>query len=586
MLYLAELNKPIGFGRPSLQLLAKQPYQDNWQAVNNEEPISLEGTKVDVSKFKDGVLVLVEIAGNRQVSRINEASRQLVSYLQNFSRLQDKARSQEEEIETWKQSLTFQSQELNRREMELESQEEEIQRLYEKYKMVQEEARVLEAKRHEITALEAHLVEQQRAIGQQREQLNQQHLHQSNQSRLGADEALQIQALASSLEAYFNQDPTGLITPLQAQLTKRQKALEEVLAHLEQEQQRVNQQKQEWEQAFSHHRQKRQECLKLRASLDSARSELRAQEIAAKVRQDHIQRLTQFLYLQEEISHKAFALVNEYDFIVAINSEGSATDKDPTVSIEDLTRSVEHLRRVYEQRSEQVNDQLKELEAQQSTLHELQQHLKTASDDDRFDIEMDIDYAQSACQALQETLKPQQESLQRDYEELIKQEARLNRLTGEGGSEFVMPTVDIGPILAQLDEQRQIQQEEKLRLEGQLQQLSDSLRAQQETLSLQQREIEHQWKQLDEEEETLRNRLRSFAEEFGRFQQKRELLLQEQSLLKDLQSEVTRFLIQQRGSVQACCVQVEELQSIVSTLMDPAPTANTFSPEGAFFVSQ
>jgi DNA repair exonuclease SbcCD ATPase subunit len=585
VLYLAELNKPIGFGRPSLQLLAKQPYQDNWQAVNNEEPISLEGTKVDVSKFKDGVLVLVEIAGNRQVSRINEASRQLVSYLQNFSRLQDKARSQEEEIETWKQSLTFQSQELNRREMELESQEEEIQRLYEKYKAVQEEARVLESKRQEITALEMNLVEQQRAISQQRELLNQQ-IHQSHQSRLGEDEALQIQALASALQAYFNQDPTGLITPLQAQLTRRQQALEEALAHVEQEQQQAQQQKQEWEQSFHQHRQRRQDCLKLRASLDSARSELRAQEIAAKGKQDHIQRLTQLLSLQEEISNKAFGLVNEYDFIVAVNSEGSPTDKDPALSIEELTRSVEHLRRLYEQRSEQVNDQLKELEAQQRVLDELQDQLKTASDEDRFDLEMDIDYAQSACQALQETLKPQQESLQRDYEELTKQEARLNRLTGEGGSGFVMPTVDIGPILAQLDEQRQIQQDEKLRLEGQLQQLSDSLRAQQETLSLQQRDIDHQWKQLDEEEEALRGRLRSMAEALGRVQQKRELLVQEQALLKDLQSEVTRFLIQQRGSVQACCAQVEELQTIISTLIDPTPAPNTFSPEGAFFVSQ
>jgi phage protein U len=42
VLYLAELSKPIGFAKSSLQLLAKQQQDNTWVAVN-EESITLEG---------------------------------------------------------------------------------------------------------------------------------------------------------------------------------------------------------------------------------------------------------------------------------------------------------------------------------------------------------------------------------------------------------------------------------------------------------------------------------------------------------------------------------------------------------------
>lgn len=124
MLYLAELSKPLGFAKSSLQLLAKQQQDNTWVAVN-EESITLDGRIAqEAGRFKDGALVLAEVSGNRQVTRISEAARQVVTYLQSFSQLQQKVRSQEEEIENWRKSLTFQAQELTRREMELAAQEE------------------------------------------------------------------------------------------------------------------------------------------------------------------------------------------------------------------------------------------------------------------------------------------------------------------------------------------------------------------------------------------------------------------------------------------------------------------------------
>ncbi|MEN9221922.1 MAG: pilus motility taxis protein HmpF, partial [Thermostichus sp. BF3_bins_97] len=241
MLYLAELSKPIGFAKSSLQLLAKQQQDNTWVAVN-EEAIALDGRIAqDANRFKDGSLVLAEISGSRQVSRISEAARQVVTYLQNFSRVQDKARSQEEEIEVWKQSLTFQAQELTRREMELEGQEEEIQRLYEQYKGVEEDRKLLDSLKEELETQQAHLAEQQRLIGQQREALNQQRqeleaqLQEARSSRLGETEAAQLQALIQQLQEglQLSGDPFAPLQGLKGHIQQRQEHLSQQIAQLE-----------------------------------------------------------------------------------------------------------------------------------------------------------------------------------------------------------------------------------------------------------------------------------------------------------------------------------------------------------------
>lgn len=144
MLYLAEVQKQrsgfgLGGGKAELKLLACQRGEHNWSAVPGDDAIPVE----EANKFNDGTLVLVELSASKQVQRIQEAARQLVSILQNFSRLQDKFKDKEEEIEQWKASLTFSSQELNRREMEMQAREEQLAQM-------EDELERLEAQRSEI----------------------------------------------------------------------------------------------------------------------------------------------------------------------------------------------------------------------------------------------------------------------------------------------------------------------------------------------------------------------------------------------------------------------------------------------------
>ena len=132
MLYLAEVLRKarvIGSSRAELKLLACQRSELSWSAVPGEEIIAAP----DDLSYGAGALVMVELSAGKQVQRHAEAGRQLVSILQNFSRMQEKSKTQEEEIEQWKQSLTYQSQELNRREMEIEASRIEVTQLREEF---------------------------------------------------------------------------------------------------------------------------------------------------------------------------------------------------------------------------------------------------------------------------------------------------------------------------------------------------------------------------------------------------------------------------------------------------------------------
>ena len=165
MLYLAEVQKrptsfSLGGGKTDLKLLACQRSENNWLAVPGEEVIPADEAK----EFSPGALVLVDLDNNKQVLQIQDAGRQLVKILQNFSRFQEKSKIQWEEIEQWKASLTFQAQELNRREVELQAKEEQVENL-------QTDINKLEHERQEISQAQQEFQQLQKQIERNREEL-------------------------------------------------------------------------------------------------------------------------------------------------------------------------------------------------------------------------------------------------------------------------------------------------------------------------------------------------------------------------------------------------------------------------------
>lgn len=144
MLYLAEVQKKAGvFGagaKVELKLWAQQRSEDRWQGLTGSEVLGPEKGSDKAAECKDGALVLVDVNDrNGQIQRIQDATKTIVSNFQNSSRLKDKLKDQEDEIEQWKQSLTYQSQELNRREMEMESRRDQMSQLEDELRHMEEQ---------------------------------------------------------------------------------------------------------------------------------------------------------------------------------------------------------------------------------------------------------------------------------------------------------------------------------------------------------------------------------------------------------------------------------------------------------------
>ncbi|MFQ3613707.1 MAG: hypothetical protein SNJ68_08340, partial [Cyanobacteriota bacterium] len=174
-----------------------------------------------------------------------------------------------------------------------------------------------------------------------------------------------------------------------------------------------------------------------------------------------------------------------------------------------------------------------------------------------------------ACGALEEALLPQEKNLQREYEELIRQEARLSQLQGQPTAAPTLPTVDMGPILGQIDSQKQALLQEQSRLQTLIQQLESSLQPQQENLARQRQELEQQWRQLEEEEGSLRVRTQAMAETWGRLNHLQATLYPERDLWVDLGAQLAQLetdLGQHQQQTSTARVHVEQVQSLLATL--------------------
>ncbi|MDJ0680847.1 MAG: hypothetical protein QNJ18_13390, partial [Xenococcaceae cyanobacterium MO_167.B52] len=109
MRYLAEVQKQskgfMGGVETKLKLLANQRNDRSWSAISGNEFVEVE----DVGNLGEGALVIADIVNRQVKGKLETASKEIIGVLQGFSRLQEKTKSQEEEIQVWKESLTIQS---------------------------------------------------------------------------------------------------------------------------------------------------------------------------------------------------------------------------------------------------------------------------------------------------------------------------------------------------------------------------------------------------------------------------------------------------------------------------------------------
>jgi chromosome segregation ATPase len=481
VLYLAEVQKKTGFigsGKPEFKLLACQRSENNWSAVTGDETL----VAPDDASYNAGALVMVDVSGNRQVQRHYEAGRSLTTILQNFSNLSKKSKTQEEEIEQWKQSLTFQSQELNRRELELESRQEQVEQ-------AEADLEQLDAQRQELDQLRQSLEQQQEELTRKNQDLEGAWAHLNGEMRrleeqraegvtaagLDPEQVANLQGALNRLtEAVMPvealRDPlthaTDGLNYHQGLLGDYRQALEGQRQGLEQRQQELDQQATQLSQRWADWRQ-------AEAALIAKREDLKLRQQAVKTQQEQIQTLTDTLQAQANLHQKIYDLLNTTDKVRLSKKVDVAALE--AMDLDHLQTMVGDLEKDLEKMSRFVSDQEEELALEQQAIDEIQLKIEQASEFERLQLETEIEEEQDRYQMLNETLVGQRRNLLEREELLSQHQAVLRRRQGLTVEETPVSAVDLEPLLNTIDTQRQHTTESIQALETEVKQTQDGI---------------------------------------------------------------------------------------------------------------
>lgn len=579
MLYLAEVQKQkggvFGGGKAELKLLACQRTDQSWSAVPAEEVIPAE----EANNLSAGALVIVNLGGNRQVQgEIEPAGGRLVNMLQTFSRLVEKSKNQEEEIEQWRQSLTYQSQELNRREMEMEARHEQMQAIEEDFERLEQQRQELESAKEETERLKEefernrqelegaweHLRGEQRRFEEQLAEV---------QYSAGLDEN-QVAVIQELLERL-----SGAVAPTDAVREQLNLAFEvisnqqAVLDHhwqlLEQQQRSAFELQAEADRQGEELQNRKLELQQTQISFEQAKAELKVQRNALEMKQESAHMLSLQLRTQEELHQELARLATtSADVKISQKVDIAALEMMP---LGELSEIVQNLQQDLEKVKRFVNDQEEELTFQGQAVEELQEKINLASEYDRMSLETELAEEQDRYQMLDESLVGSRRNL-REREEIWNQHVRvLRRRQGVVESNGLdNHKIDLGPVLSQLEAQRQQQEEELQKLENQIEQMRRTISQAEEMIRHQAGEQEAKLAQLQSLEQNWYSTRASAAELLGKMNLYQETLQPRQDGLNEIQQKLEAIAdalsqIQETGDYQLQAI--AEMQQMISSLI-------------------
>lgn len=578
MLYLAEVQKKSGFigaAKAELKLLACQRSEQNWTAVPGDESVQAD----EANNFPAGALVLVDIAGNRQIQRVQEAGRPLVSILQNFSRMQEKFRTQEEEIEQWKQSLTYQSQELNRREMDMEARREQLQQMEEDIEKFDAQRQELEALRDEVNqqkeAYERNRLELEGAWEHLRGEMRRFEETQSSVSGGGGldeEKARSLQALLDQLngampqtEALNAQIHSSFLAFQQQQdkLGQHWQTFEGLRSQTQQHQNEVDQQTQDIHNRW-------QAWHEAQSALEQARAELKAQQSALAAKQEYAHLLSVQLQTSDELHQQLFRLTDGVDNVkVGLQVDVDALEKMP---LDELQKLVQEMESELTKLSGFVQSQEEELTAKQQEIEDLKAKIQSANEYDRLNLENELADEQDGYQMLNETLVGQRRNLQSRKSFLSQHQATLCRRQGLPIPDGAANVIDLSPLSMLLDTQRQQQSEEVQKLESQIEQMRVAIQQAEQLVTSQTAEQEARRSELKQAEFDLTGQRATVAELQGRVALYQEILQPIQDGLDGLRGQletIANSINQVQESRDQQQGTLTEIQQLMGSLMNP-----------------
>src|SRR4028118_1673665 len=240
----------------------------------------------------------------------------------------------------------------------------------------------------------------------------------------------------------------------------------------------------------------------------------------------------------------------------------------------ELSEIVQNLQQELEKVKRFVNDQEEELTFQRQTIEEFQEKINTASEYDLISMETELAEEQDRYQMLDETLVGQRRNL-REREEILNQHQRvLRRRQGvvESNSSD-NPKIDLGPVLSQLEAQRQQQAEELQKLESQIEQMRRSISQADGMIRHQSGEQEAKWQELQSLEQNCQSMKESIAQLWGKVNLYQETLQPRQDALNEIRQTLEAIAyalnqIQETGDYQLQAI-AEMQQTIGSLIQSP-----------------
>lgn len=570
MLYLAEVQKKtrtFGGSKAEFKLLACQRAEHSWSAVGDE----IISAPDDVP-YNSGALVLVELSGSRNVQRYTEAGKQLVSILQNFSRLQEKFKTQEEEIEQWKQSLTYQSQELNRREMEMEARQEQIQNVEADFEKLGEERQEVETLRHEVTQLQEEFNRKKQDLEGAWAQLN-------GEKRRFEEQQGEVQQAAG-----LDFEQANTIRQLLEQIAGQIAANLPIKETVEQVEQVIQQQQEAMDRYWQELEQQRQAAQQLQADIDQGPGE-------PDWEQWH-EANESWLNAQSRLSSERGSLDSKKAILVTLTAnvqkqeglqeilsqletgDDPGDDKVDVASLEQmpldqLQAVVQDLRQDLEKNARFVSSQEEELTLQQQDIDAIKQKIDGASEYDRLQLEAELSDEQESYRMLNETLVGQRRNVQDREAILRRHETVLARRQGLPLPGKMNGAVDLAPALSQVEEIQVQLTSEVHSLQQQVEELEHSIATQEGDLQQQADDVQQQRQALAQQEKNLHEQKIAASELWGKVNASQEMLqLVQETLngLRDKLAEVGDLANQAQTISEQQAQSVTELQNAVHAL--------------------
>lgn len=474
MLYLAEVVQKkggiMGGSKSELKLLACQRGEQNWSAITAEEIIAAD----EASKFGSGTLLLVDLTGNKQVQRIQEAGRPIANILQAFSRLQDKIKTKEVEIEQWNESLTYQSQELTRREMEMEARQEELKTLEAECQQIEQQRQEFEAAREELVRQQQELERNRKELEGAWEQLHGQkrQLEERQAELFGAcvlDEA-KAQELYQLLDRLAESGTSPeTMQPCYELLSYQQNLLSHHWQVLEEQRHSAEQMQHDIDQQVYHTGEQWQAWEQAQASLEQAKIELGTQHSILQSKQDFAG------LLKAQIQYHAQLHQHIQNMVEGIDGDAPIVDVQAleAMSIGELQSIVQGMQREFDQSSQFVHHQDEELRLKEEEIQALKDKIAQVSEFDRMSLETELVDEQDAYEFLHQTLVGQRRSL-REKEAILRQHKAV--LVRRGGAEpDGERELDFSIVFSQIEAQRQKQSEELQHIEAEIQALESKI---------------------------------------------------------------------------------------------------------------